>query len=182
MRAYAHIRVTRAGGLKIKGIKAQIYVYNGQIAKYNKYMNTIIRQIFDLGRGIGSVCMGLRTTHYAPRPGCAVHGSYACAPAPGCGSHGPTYTGTRTPVPRTRTWTAHLGVRTYAQGRATSSNRFCTKYHGIIRRIGVPGAFFVVTYMATLSSLDNFFRTCKFSRGKFPGIFLTEPMGVQYAG
>jgi len=86
----------------------------------------------------------------------------------GCAVHGPDRRGdgSRTSV--------HPGT----QGRPVGSVQPGTKHHGIIRRVGVPGAFYQTLLLAILNSTDKIIRTFLFSRGKFPGVSLTTSLGA----
>ncbi len=103
---------------------------------------------------IGNRFTGLRTS-------CIVR-----LPGSGCAVHGPDRRGdgSRTSV--------HPGT----QGRPVGSVQPGTKHHGIIRRVGVPGAFFLSAFISVFQ--DNLIRTFLFSRGKFPGVSLTTSLGA----
>jgi len=87
----------------------------------------------------------------------------------GCAVHGPDGRGDG----------SRTSVYPGAQGRARDLRPFGAKHHGIIRRVGVPGAFFYITYKSILRSIDKIIRTSLFSRGKFPGFSLAMSLGVR---
>lgn len=106
---------------------------------------------------IGNRFTGLRTSCIVRLPGseCAVHGPDRSGD------------GSRTSV--------HPGT----QGRPARHASPGTKHHGIIRRVGVPGAFYQTIFISVFRSIDIFIRTILFSRGKFPGFSVTMSLGVR---
>lgn len=115
-----------------------------------------------------TTCTGPRASYHAPGPACIVRGSEACV----------RYTGLRRAWIWVRRCVVRGSVHPGTQGRPAGDARVWTMYHGFIRRIGVPGAFFFATLLAKLNSTDNFIRTSVISRGKFPGISTAMSQGA----
>ena len=106
---------------------------------------------------IGNRDTGLRTS-------CIVR-----LPGSGCEVYGPDGRGSASRIP----------MCPGTQGRAREYWPFRAKHHGIIRRVGVPGAFFLSAFISVL--IDRIIRTFVFSRGKFPGFSVAMSQGMCYA-